>query len=42
MCSCSPRFFFSCKIGLVQVSALSARDIVRIGPSDPVVAVVVA
>jgi hypothetical protein len=42
VCSCSPRFLFSGKIGLVQVSALSVRDIMRIGPSDRVVAVVAA
>jgi len=32
MCSCPPRFLFSCKIGLVQVSerALTVPDIMRI------------
>jgi hypothetical protein len=40
VCSCAPRFLFPGKIGLVQVSALSVRHVMRIGPSDRVVAVV--
>lgn len=42
LCSCASRFLFPGKIGLVQVSALSVRDVMRIGPSDRVLAVVAA